>query len=200
MREFILKASKAFTKPFRLDDLPGAGRIDLVCRCVTSAIWLSHALRKDVVFHAVLEGPDRPPKLISFYSNDLKAVSPDERNVASHINHALKLGYNLKLNEEVEVSPGIKIAKKSFEEFVKEKSRTTQLFYLHPKGEDIRKVKFDKDVCFILGDHLGLPKATEKLLKKLNIKRVSLGKTEYLASHCITICNYEIDKFFFKRK
>jgi tRNA (pseudouridine54-N1)-methyltransferase len=193
MREFILKASRAFTKPFNLDNLPGAGRIDLVCRCVTSAIWLSHALRKDVIFHAVLEGPDKPPKLLSFCSNNLKFISPDERNVASHINRALKLGYNLKLKEEVEVSPGIKVAKKSFEELVKEKSKTTQLFYLHPKGENIRKVEFGKDVCFILGDHLGLPKATEKFLKRLKVKRISLGKTEYLASHCIVICNYELD-------
>jgi tRNA pseudouridine-54 N-methylase len=59
-------------------------------------------------------------------------------------------------------------------------------------------VKFGKDACFILGDHVGLAKATEKLLKKLDVKRVSLGKIEYLASHCITICNYEIDKFLLK--
>ncbi|MEM5805494.1 MAG: hypothetical protein QW156_03195 [Candidatus Aenigmatarchaeota archaeon] len=74
MREFILKASKAFTKPFNLNNLPGAGRMDLVCRCATNALWLSHALRSNVIFHAVLEGPNKPPKVISFYSNELKGL------------------------------------------------------------------------------------------------------------------------------
>jgi tRNA (pseudouridine54-N1)-methyltransferase len=196
VREFILKTSKAFTKPFNLNDLPGAGRIDLVCRCVTSALFLSFALRRDVAFHAVLEGPDKPPKIVSFYSNELKGVAPDERNVASHIKIAVEKGYNLNLNEEIKVSPGIKIVKKSFEQLIKEKLKTVKLFYLHPKGKDIRKVEFEGNICFILGDHLGLPIATEKLLKRLKIEKISLGKIEYLASSCIAICNYELDRRF----
>lgn len=194
MREFILKASKAFTKMFRLNDLPGAGRMDLVCRCVTNALWLSHALRRDIIFHAALEGPDRPPKILSFDGEKLVGVSLDERNIASNICIALEKGYNLRSNEEIELPSRIKIAKKSFEQLVKEKSKTTQLFYLHPKGKDIRKVEFTQNVCFILGDHLGLPSATEKLLKRFNVQKISLGKIEYLASNCVAICNYELDR------
>jgi tRNA (pseudouridine54-N1)-methyltransferase len=194
MREFILKASKAFTKPFKLNDLPGAGRMDLVCRCVTNALWLSHALRRDVVFYAVLEGPDRPPKIVSFDGKELRGVYVDERNTASHIRIALERGYNLKLGEEIEVSPGIKVAKKSFEKLVKEKLKIMQLFYLTPKGKDIREVEFTQGVGFILGDHLGLPPATEKLLKRFEVQKISLGKIEYLASNCIAVCNYELDR------
>ena len=102
MREFILLARKAFTIPFKLNDLPGAGRIDLVTRCISTAIFISEALRKDVKFYAVLEGPTSPPKIVTFDTSNLKNVYPDERNIASHIKIALEKGINLKLGEEIE--------------------------------------------------------------------------------------------------
>ncbi len=195
MREFILRALKAFTSPnFSLNDLPGAGRMDLVCRCISSALWISNDLRRDTKIHVVLEGKPLPPKTITFYGKELKGLSPDERNIASHIRLALKKGLNLKMNEEVEVWSGIKIAKKSFESLVKEKAKEFQLIYLHPKGKDIREFEFKEKVCFVLGDHIGIPRKTEKLLDRIGAERVSLGPKVYLASHCITIVNYELDR------
>jgi len=169
MREFILRASKTVTTPrFNLNDLPGsAGRMDLVCRCISNALWISNDLRRDTVIHVVLEGPDRPPKLVSFNGKELRNVSPDERNIASHIRIALRKGYNLKLGEKAFVWPGIEIAKRSFESLVKEKSGTSQLIYLHPKGKDIREVEFDENVCIVLGDYIGMPRACERLLERL---------------------------------
>jgi tRNA (pseudouridine54-N1)-methyltransferase len=183
MREFVLLARRAVTRPFRLNDLPSsAGRMDLVCRCISNALFISEAIRKDVIIHVILGGPDRPPRLITFDGSTLRNVSPDERNIASHIRIALERGMNLKLNESINVSPGIKIAKRSFENLVKEKAKTTQLIYLHPRGTDIKNFNFDENICVILGDHLGIPKNTEKLLKRLNVEKVSVGKTTYLAS------------------
>ncbi len=194
MREFILLARKAFTTPFKLNDLPGAGRIDLVARCISTAIFISEALRKDVKFYAVLEGPTLPPKIVTFDTSNLKNVYPDERNIASHIKIALEKGINLKLGEEVESEPGIRISKKSFESLVKEKVKETQVIYLHPKGKKIEEFEFEKDVCFILGDHKGLPKKKEIFLENLGIEKLSLGKITYLASQVIAILHYELDK------
>lgn len=194
MREFIIKASKAFTRPFNLNDLPGSGRMDLVCRCISNAFFISEAIRKDVCFHAVLEGPTKPPKLISFFGKDLKRVTPDERNIAAWINKALNLGIDLKKGEEKRVADGIIVANKSFEELVKEKARESQLIYLHPRGKDIRDVEFGKNVCFVLGDHKGLPNKSEKLLDRIGAERISVGKLTYLSSHVIIICQNEIDR------
>ncbi len=196
MREFILRASKAFTSDFNLNDLPGAGRMDLVCRCISSALWVSNDLRRDARIFVVLEGPPSPPRTIVFDGKDLKGVSPDERNIASHIKIALRKGLDLKLNEEREVSPGIKIAKKSFESLIKEKCKERQVFYLHPEGKDIRDIKMKENVAFIVGDHIGIPRKTEKLMERLKIQKVSLGKKIYLASHAIVITNYELDRRF----
>src|SRR5438309_1036045 len=117
MREFILRALKAKTSPdFSLNDLPGTGgRMDLVCRCISNALFIAGDMRRDTVIHVVLEGPSFPPKIISFYGDHLRNVAPDERNIASHILKALSAGLNLMLREEIEISPGIKVAKKSFE-------------------------------------------------------------------------------------
>jgi tRNA (pseudouridine54-N1)-methyltransferase len=196
MREFILRASKTVTNPnyINLNDLPGAGRLDLVCRCITNALFISHAIRKDSAIHVVLEGPNYPPKTISFYGKEVKSLSPDERNVASHIKIALEKGKNLKLNESVESEPGIIVSKKSFESIVKEKASTSELIYLHPKGIDIRKFKFGENVVFVIGDSSGLPQKSEKLLERLNAKKVSIGPLEYFASQAITVCHVELDR------
>ena len=195
MREFILRALKALTAPnFKLNDLPGAGRMDLVCRCISSALWISNDLRRDTKIHVVLEGPPSPPKAITFDGKELKGVSPDERNIASHIRLALRKGLGLKLNEEVEVWDGIRIAKRSFESLVKEKAKNSQLIYLHPKGKDIREFKFERNVTLVLGDYIGIPRKTEKLLDRIGAERVSVGPLVYFASHCIVIVNNELDR------
>jgi tRNA (pseudouridine54-N1)-methyltransferase len=71
-----------------------------------------------------------------------------------------------------------------------------KLVYLHPEGVDLRKYKFPEKFIAIIGDHKGLPKQTEKLLDRLNAERISLGKVEYLASHCIVILHNELDRRF----
>lgn len=183
MREFFLKASTAFTSNFSLNDIAGAGRMDIVCRCITSALWLSDELRKDTRFYVVLEGKPFPPKILKFNPLYMRRVYPDERNIASHIRLAL-LGKR---------QPGIELEIKKFEDFLKE-NLNKQLIYLHKDGKDIRKFKFKKNIFFILGDNKGLNKNTEKFLDNLNIEKVSIGKRNYLASHVISIVQNELDR------
>ncbi|MEM5875217.1 MAG: tRNA (pseudouridine(54)-N(1))-methyltransferase TrmY [Candidatus Aenigmatarchaeota archaeon] len=192
MREFIL-FSRGITTDFSLNDLVNAGRMDLVARCVSTAIFLSYSLRKDVKFHVVLNGPPSPPITITFFTNELKNVSPDERNIASHIRIAIR---NLGKKENSE--PGIYVRKISFENLVKEKINEygNSVFYLHKDGEDIKKIIIKKDFVVILGDNKGVPKINEKFLEKMNVKKVSLGRIEYLSSQCIAIFNYEVDRIW----
>ncbi len=110
----------------------------------------------------------------------------------------MKVGLNLELNQEIEVSPGIKIAKKSFESLIREKSKEIQLIYLHPEGKDIRELEIRDNIALILGDHIGISRKTEKLIERLKAEKVSLGKKIYLASHAIVIANYELDRRWLK--
>ena len=192
MREFIL-FSRGVTKDFSLNDLPNAGRMDLVARCISSSIFLSYSLRKDVKFHAVLNGPPNPPLTITFFSNELKNVSPDERNICSHIKIAIKNFFKGKNLSE----PGIYVEKKSFEEVVKEKVEEygkDYVFYLSREGEDVSNVNLTESFVAIVGDNKGIPKKTEMFLEKIETKKVSLGEIEYLASQSIIIFNYLVDR------
>ncbi len=188
MRQFILYARKAVTSPdFSLDDLPGSGgRMDLVARCVCNALWISHDLRRDSCIHVVACGSPNPPVVISLYGDRLRNVSPDERNIAAWIKKALA---------SKRKNPGINIRKLSFQQLVEELVSEGNFFYiLHEQGRDIARVKLKDDSVFVLGDHIGLPGEEEKFVERFEHEKISLGTTSYLASQCITVLHYELDK------
>jgi len=195
MREFILLALKAKTTPdFVLEQLPEAGRMDLVCRTIANTLYVSNEMRRDTVIHVSMNGPRDPPKLMSFYGETMKGLGMDERAIGEMIRNTLKKGTRLALGEEIEASPGIKISKKAFETLLKEKSQTSQLIYLHKKGEDIRTFQFKENNTFVLGDYIGLPGKTEKLLDRLGAQKIKLGPTMLFASHCPIIVHNELDR------
>ncbi|MGB2841705.1 MAG: tRNA (pseudouridine(54)-N(1))-methyltransferase TrmY [Halobacteriota archaeon] len=188
MKQFILYTNKAVTSPdFSLDDLPGSGgRMDLVARCICNALWISHDLRRDSCIHVVACGSPNPPVVISFYGNMLRDVSPDERNIAAWIKKALA---------KKRKNPGISIRKLSFQQLVEELASEGNFFYiLHEQGRDISEVKLKVDSVFVLGDHIGLPEKEEKFVAQFEHDKISLGTTSYLASQCVTVLHYELDK------
>ncbi|MCD6371453.1 MAG: tRNA (pseudouridine(54)-N(1))-methyltransferase TrmY [Candidatus Aenigmarchaeota archaeon] len=197
MRELILLARKGVTswKLINFKDLPSSGRMDLIARCISSAIFISEAVRKNVIFHVILQGKPNPPILISIYSWKLRRFYPDERNIASHIKIALR---KFEENEfrEVESEPGVFVCKKSFQELVKEIIRERKfLIYLHPKGKPIENFRLDDNFVAILGDHKGLDKKSELLIKRLKIPFVSLNKRIiYLTSQVISVLHYLADQ------
>ena len=193
MKEFILRSLKAKTSPFDINDLKNAGRLDLVCNCITNALFIAGDLRRDAKIHVVLEGPNNPPKTISFDGNKLKGIE-DEKSIAIKINEALIKSSGLTLNEELDINPGISIAKKSFEQLVKDKSKSNQLIYLHKEGKDIRKTPLEENSIFIFGDYIGMPRKTEKLLDRLKAQRISLSPIMLFSSQCIAIVHNELDR------
>lgn len=190
MYEFILYARKALTKPFNLEDLVGANRMDLVARTISNALFFSHGIRKDVIVYASLNGPPRPPLLIKFDGSKVHGIFQDEKSIAKIINDCLKKA--IKYNE-AQVYEGIYVSRKSFEEFLKSCKNKT-VYYLHEKGEDIRKIDIKNYCLFIIGDHLGLPKKSEKFIERIGAIKISLGPISYLSSQCVTIVLNEIDR------
>ena len=155
MRTFVLWARKAKTTAnFSLDDLPGSGRMDLVCRCISNALCTADHLRKDTKIYVVLEGPPTPPITLLFDGTLIQQLDFDERNIAQHIQGALK----------GKTMMGVTVQKKSFEKVVRDLSKDSQLVCLHEKGEDLRLAPFTDNVTFIFGDFLGLPPKTETFL------------------------------------
>ena len=122
VNRFIVLGHRAYTTgDFKLDDIcGGAGRLDILVRCVNSAFFLSHDLRKDSEIYLVLEGGTDAPKTVRFYGPDMKYLNPDERSTASLIRNALLKKLDGK--NEIRSSPGVYISRRSFEDVMKDLS------------------------------------------------------------------------------
>lgn len=189
MRTFVLYSRKARTDDkFEIEDLIVSGRrMDVVCNCIVSSLWLSHRTREDTKFFAVLNGPPNAPVTICFDGSKLLKVYVDEKTNAKWIKKLL----SFKIDKEWNEISGTKISRKSFQEVLKELNG--KVYVLHENGTPIEKVKIEKDPIFIVGDNIGLPTAEEEFALRYG-EKISLGKKVYLASSCISILNWICDK------
>ena len=164
-------------------NLHDAGRLDIVQECIVASLFLSHGIRREADFHAILNGPPEPPLHIEIRGEELYDVRTDT-STWEHILRKVIAGT---------IHPGIVVKKEGFESLLKRKAKTSQIFVLEEDGKDIAKVKFGKNSVFVLGDHVGLPKRAEDFALRYG-EKISLGKRPYLAASCITILNYLLDR------
>lgn len=71
---------------FDLSDLP-CGRVDLMARCIASALFISHAVRKEARVHLLLCEWSRT---ISCEGSSVRGLRPDERTIAAAIRRVLR--------------------------------------------------------------------------------------------------------------
>jgi tRNA (pseudouridine54-N1)-methyltransferase len=176
---------------FKLDDLCGStGRLDILLRCVNSAFFLSHGIRKDVEIQLMLLGEPNPPKTVRIDGLEVKYLNPDERSTAALIRNAL-----LQKGEgERKCSPGIYVSGRTYGEVLSNVSKESKMYYLSEDGEDIRTAEFGKDSTFVMGDDQDLTDSEEEILMAYEPKKISLGPVSYHADHCITLVNNELDR------
>jgi tRNA (pseudouridine54-N1)-methyltransferase len=182
----VLKASEGRTAPdFSLKSLASSpGRMDLVARCIIASLYTKKGPRRDTTLVVVLEGDPNPPLSLIFDGSLMENIPSSEVKAAQIVYDALS-GTSI---------AGVRLERKTFERVVSDyKSNGYRLFYLHEEGQDSRQVQFGAKTAHILGDQKGIDSKSEQLLDGMKIERVSLGPYPYLASHCITIINNELD-------
>lgn len=188
MRSFLLYSRKGRTDgKFNVENLIEAGRLDLVCRCITSALWTSHKARDNTKFFVNLNGPTRAPVTICFNGSKLIKVYVDEKTNARWIQKLL----SLKFGKDWMNVEGTDISRKSFQDVIKETDQN--IYVLHERGTPINEVKFKENPMIVLGDQVGLPEKEEKFALRYG-EKISLGKNVYLASSCISIINWVLDQ------
>ncbi len=179
MREFILYSRTGRTDS-RFHSLMEAGRLDVVYQCILMSLFRSHAIRRDVTFHALLGGAPNPPLELVVNGGELRDARTDERTWEDILRKVLS----------GRAHPGIHVRKNSLQSLVKEKKN---IFVLEESGESIKTIDLGADPVFVLGDQVGLPKKDEEFVLRYG-KKVSIGQKAYLASACICIINYILDE------
>lgn len=194
MKYFIITGHKAVTTgKFKLDDISGgAGRMDILCRCVNSGFFLSHNLRKDVEVFLILEGGDDAPKTVRFSGDDIRYLNPDERSTSSLIRNALLK--KIPEGEEIKSSPGVYVSKRSFFDILEYLEDKGSFVYLKEDGVDCREFDFPENPIFVLGDNKDLTEEEEKALIAKNPSKISIGPNSLHADHCMIIVHNEFDR------
>ena len=192
MREFVYYSKSAVTAGNMIgDNLMKAGRMDIVCNVIISAFFTSNAMRDDVKFHLIFDGPPYAPRHLVLDSSKLEDGRISKKNVAGLIKRML---YKARDEEGLmEIFPGASIEKKSFEHLVKELDADGKdVLLLDGKGKDVREADLTKKPVFIIGDHEGFPSNKKKFLKKID--KVSVGPKVLFASQVITVLHNECDR------
>lgn len=198
MRGFLIVGNNAVSEPFNLNDLPGGGWMDILCRFVAQSLFISHDIRRDVEVYLLLLGNPKISKAIKISGRYVRGMNPDERSIGGLINKALSIRSD---NEWIKSTPGIFVSRKNLSSLLEDISKEKKyknLVYLRENGEDLRDfVKKEKDdILFIMGDHLGLKEGEEKVILNNTDNIVAIPTLSLQADQCVVIINYEIDLLY----
>ncbi len=196
MREFVVVGHEApTTAEFSLDDLPGAGRLDVLCRCVTAAFRLSHDFRADVRVRLVLE----EEYVVRFEGSELRHLRPDERSAGSLIRGALEARDGAVGAMEATASPGVHIGAGDLGTAVEAAAETGPVVELHADGAPIVDLEPPENVAFVLSDHRDFTDPEADLLERVADERRSLGPAPMHADDAVTVAHNYLDTGGFER-
>ena len=183
-RNFVIIGHRAHTEQdWKLDDLcGGAGRLDVLVRCVTAALWKSHGIRHDTDVWLLLKGPPKAPVTVHINGKNIKYLNPDERSTAALVRNGL-IKYKGK-EGIMETSPGITMERIGLNEIIK---KLHNPILLNEKGAD----EIGNSQTFILGDDKDPTNEEMKILNQM--PQVKLGEESLLSSACITLIHHLLD-------
>jgi tRNA (pseudouridine54-N1)-methyltransferase len=197
MRQFVVVGHDAPTTPdFSLDDLAGgAGRLDVLCRCVSAALFLSHDVREDVRVHLVL-GDEFT---VTFDGASVRRVNPDERSTAALVRGALDERREAVGHEPVETSPGVSLYRTGFAATLDHLAADGTVVALHEDGDPVVDRPVPSDPVFVLSDHREFAGGEADRLAEVADERVRLGPEPLHANHAITVAHNYLDTDGFER-
>ena len=193
MRRFIIIGHTATTSgDFSLNDLSGAtGRLDVLLRCVNSALFLSHEMRRDTEIRLVFLGPPNAPKTIALNGAEMKHLNPDERSTAALLKAALNKPI---FGSSVNAGAGISVSRATFKVILANAAKDSKIIALKEDGADIRAAGLAPPLTFVLSDNREFSDDELQALKDAGAEFISLGPKSLLASHCIVLVHNELDR------
>jgi tRNA (pseudouridine54-N1)-methyltransferase len=201
MRQFVVVGHDVPTDPdaISLSDIPGAGRLDLLCRCVAAGVFLSHGIRERVRVHLVVADEFT----VTFDADTLRHLHPDERNVAARVRDALAAKPDAIGHMPADVSPGVELRRMglsaTLDRLVGDGAGADggpadpTLVQLHENGDPLVDAEPPEDPVFVLSDHNDFTEEESAALETAAERRVRVGPERLHADHTITVVHNWLD-------
>ena len=196
MRTFVLRARAAPTDSQKL--LAGVGQEahpEILAHTLMNAIFVAQSHRAEVVVYLVLESTQDFSRTLRFEVNAMHEIGGfDERSLLGKIAQALDASAGMGKEDTRPVESGVTVRTLSFERLVQELAEDHQLFVMDRKGTPIREQAFADNPCFLLTDHIPMPKKSFNSLERLGAKKLTLGSKMMFASQCVVLIHHELDQ------
>ena len=196
MRTFVLRARAAPTESRKLLAAVGQeAHTEILAHTLMNAIFVAQSHRPEVTVYLVLESTPDFSRTIRFDADAMHDFGGfNEQALLGKIATALDASAGMGKEEARAVESGVTVRTVSFERLVQELAEDHQLFVMDPKGKPIREQVFQGKPCFLLTDHVTMPKKTFHTLERLGAVRITLGPTMLFASQCVVLIHHELDR------
>lgn len=204
-RRFVIVGQTATASPeFSLLDIPGtSGRLDVLLRCLRSALLVSHGLRRDTIVYLVLLGGPLAPRVLRVDGRHVRFIRPDERMLAITVQKALARGAtDAAPNVFVEIRPGLAVARGGVDAVLADlgsdrhgETRSLATYVLEENARDLRDGPLaSDDVVVFVGDNHGFDEPTRARLAAAGAVAIGVGPISLHADDAITIVCNEMDR------
>jgi len=196
MRTFVLRARAAPVDSGKLLASIGTdAHPEILAHVLMNAIFVAQSHRDDVVVYLVLESTADYSRTLRFEPRAMHELGGfDERALLANVAKALDTSRGMGKEETRPVEPGVTVQTISFERLVQQLAVDHQLFVLDRKGTPISVQTFADQPCFLLTDHIPMPKKTFGSLERLGATKLSLGPRMLFASQCVVLIHHALDQ------
>ena len=192
---FFIKSATVDISKYTIKDIPGSsGRLDVISRCVLSALTLNNKLEKDVQIWVFLD------KYGTFiFDSDLFNDELFPKNEILLTDFFVEFIKKSLIQERYPETPldSIKYSKLDIFDAIKNfVEKQYNIYVLNENGIDFKEAFEElnsmENLLFILGDQSG-DLLDRKELKDMNLINLSLGDRSYLASSTIRLIKIHLD-------
>jgi tRNA (pseudouridine54-N1)-methyltransferase len=196
MRTFVLRARAAPTDSQKLlAGVGGEAHTEILAHVLMNAIFVAQSHREDVVVYLVLESSPDYARTIRFEASAMQGLAGfHERALLAKVARALEVSSGMGKEESRPVEPGVVVRTLGFERLMQELAVDHPLYVMDRKGVPIGEQVFADRPCFVLTDHIPMPKNAIKGLERLGARRLTLGPRMLFASQCIVLIHHELDR------